>query len=232
MPEMSPQQEALQALDHDLPRSGLSAAAQLEYDRFKPVWEPGVPAEFLQAYAGASTAMQRGPGLASPHLVDRSGTTHTFRHQPLIYRALGPVLVFAAVLIVLGIANAESQSFNIWSTIAWICVAPVPCAWFGIRLIRAKVQVRDGKLIVCNVLRNRTFSASEISAITLDSNGGSIWWPLVHLANGIKSVMVDGVVYITAPEPPTELARTVDEIRALLGIHTPTQDAIGDDTGS
>jgi hypothetical protein len=48
MAKVTPLQQALDALDRDLPRSGLSKAAQLEYDRIKPVWEDGTPAEVQQ----------------------------------------------------------------------------------------------------------------------------------------------------------------------------------------
>jgi hypothetical protein len=41
MPEMTPEQEALHALDRDLPRSDLSMAAQLESDRLRAAWERG-----------------------------------------------------------------------------------------------------------------------------------------------------------------------------------------------
>jgi hypothetical protein len=37
MSKMTPLQEPLDALDQDLPRSGLSMATQLEYDRLKPL---------------------------------------------------------------------------------------------------------------------------------------------------------------------------------------------------
>jgi hypothetical protein len=39
MAKMTPEQEALFALDWDLPRADLPAAAQFEYDRLKPGWE-------------------------------------------------------------------------------------------------------------------------------------------------------------------------------------------------
>ena len=39
MAKMTPEQEALYALQWNLPRSDLSTAVQLEYDRLKPVWE-------------------------------------------------------------------------------------------------------------------------------------------------------------------------------------------------
>jgi DivIVA domain-containing protein len=39
MTEMTPEQEALYALNRDLPRTGTSRAAQHEYDQLKPAWE-------------------------------------------------------------------------------------------------------------------------------------------------------------------------------------------------
>jgi hypothetical protein len=36
---MAPEQEALYALHSNVPRSELSMAAQLEYDRLRPAWE-------------------------------------------------------------------------------------------------------------------------------------------------------------------------------------------------
>jgi DivIVA domain-containing protein len=38
---MAPEQEALYALHWNVPRSELSMAAQLEYDRLRPAWERG-----------------------------------------------------------------------------------------------------------------------------------------------------------------------------------------------
>jgi hypothetical protein len=37
--KLTPEQEALYALDRNLQRSDLSMAAQLEYDRLKPAWD-------------------------------------------------------------------------------------------------------------------------------------------------------------------------------------------------
>ena len=39
--EMTPEQEALYALQWNVPRSELSMAAQIEYDRLRPAWERG-----------------------------------------------------------------------------------------------------------------------------------------------------------------------------------------------
>jgi hypothetical protein len=41
MTEVTPEQQALHALDRNLPRGDLSMAAQLEYDRLRPAWERG-----------------------------------------------------------------------------------------------------------------------------------------------------------------------------------------------
>ncbi len=41
MAEMTPEQEALYALNWNVPRSELPMAAQLEYDRLRPAWEQG-----------------------------------------------------------------------------------------------------------------------------------------------------------------------------------------------
>jgi hypothetical protein len=105
---MAPEQEALYALQWNVPRSELSVAAQLEYDRLVPAWERGEvrPAagelEAARLTWEQDTARQarqqeglwdvwerkraeklaaRETGLAWGHTVDRSGTIHTFRFQ-------------------------------------------------------------------------------------------------------------------------------------------------------
>ena len=115
---MAPEQEALYALQWNVPRSELSMAAQLEYDRLMPAWERGEvhpAAGELEAARLAweqVTARQAGEldglldvwerkraekfaaretGLAWGHRVDRSGTIHTFRFQR-------GVLIFGAVM--------------------------------------------------------------------------------------------------------------------------------------
>jgi hypothetical protein len=70
--KMTPLQEALYALHWDLPHSDLSLAAQLEYDRGKPVWERGVPAEVLRSYMDGE----------SPAESDSRSAARTFQFAP------------------------------------------------------------------------------------------------------------------------------------------------------
>jgi len=99
------------------------------------------------------------------------------------------------------------------------------CLWLGIRLLRAGVQIRGGKLTVRGYFRTRAVNASEIRAITLQpkqiSQGGPVWIPRVDLADG-TSIWINSFECGPAARPPkpTRVA-TVDEVRKLLGMHSP-----------
>jgi hypothetical protein len=60
MTEMTPLQEALYALYQNVPRSELSMAAQLEYDRLRPAWERGEAWPAAEELEAARLAWERG----------------------------------------------------------------------------------------------------------------------------------------------------------------------------
>src|SRR5690348_9273593 len=74
---MAPEHEALYALESNVPRSALSMAAQLEYDRLRPAWERG---EAMPAWDREAARLAReaehpptAPGRRDPPLVTRPG---------------------------------------------------------------------------------------------------------------------------------------------------------------
>jgi hypothetical protein len=224
MAKMTPLQRALDALDRDLPRSGLSVAAQLEYDRIKPVWERGVPAEVLQSYLDTAVP---GPDsqLASQHAADRPARSRTFRFSPR-----GPLLTCAISFVGMGIlvvalaaSPAGTQSgLNIWGKIAVAGLVGGCCVWLGISFLRMGLQIRGKKMIIRRVGRTRTVNVSEVRDITLESTPSSgvsdrvYWVPCIYLADG-SSIRLGDIGYDPATKPPPKLAATVDEVRALVG---------------
>ena len=74
---MAPEQVALYALESNVPRSALSMAAQLEYDRLRLAWERG---EAMPAWDGEAARLAweaehppTAPGRRDPPLVTRPG---------------------------------------------------------------------------------------------------------------------------------------------------------------
>ena len=95
MTELTPELEALYALHRNVPRSELSMAAQLEYDRLRAAWEQGEArpaAGELEATRLAwehEYSARHDSGPAIQHAVDRSGTTRTFRYRRVFHMVLG-----------------------------------------------------------------------------------------------------------------------------------------------
>lgn len=106
MADPSAEQEAFYALRRDLPRSGLSPAAQLEYDRLRPGWER----DAARNKRDADLAAQR-----KGHTVDRSGTIHTFRYRrgALLYIGIFTAGCAIALGVVLRASNAKG-GWHIW----------------------------------------------------------------------------------------------------------------------
>jgi hypothetical protein len=95
--------------------------------------------------------------------------------------------------------------------------------WAGICAFRMGVRVRDGKLIIGAELRAQTVRAGDIHAITLEPKainqaGFTRWVACVEVTDG-KRIWIDNFDCGTTRRPPRpELAATVDEVRALLGV--------------
>jgi hypothetical protein len=224
----TPEQEALSALGGNRPRSDLSPAAQLEYDRLKPAWEQDAARRAHEPELAAQR--KREAGLARRHRVDQSGTTHTFRFLWVLHRVAGIGFV------VLGICSLGAVAVPVLVTVQgpvvvlWVVFigAGVFLIFMGISLARAGVQITDGKMTIRNYGFTHTVDASEIRAITLRerSLGQSRyhWLARVELTdgNGIWIVNFDCGPSLARPNP--NLVATVDEVRALLGVRA-------DDTG-
>jgi hypothetical protein len=214
--DLPPEQEALYALGWNLPRTELSVAGQLEYDRLKPAWEQDAT---------------RRAGLAGRHKVDRSGTTHTFRAMRGFHLVTGIVVVVFGIGILVadwaGLAYPSSSfargdgGVSTWDDI-WMAGLGLLAVWLGIRLLRTGVQISAGKMTYRGYFRTRTVDASEIHEITLqpkdDTGNGSRWIPLVGLTRG-KGFWIQSFDCGPARKPPKpHLAAALDEVRALLGV--------------
>lgn len=227
MSKMTPLQEALDALDRDLPRSGLSMAAQLEYDRLKPVWERGVPAEVLQSYRDAA-AQPEPDSQPAGEAVRQSGATHTFRlHQG---RLVFCGILFAgggAVAIAVGsvVLSNATDSWNVWAVIRIAAIMGVfLCGiWMGIRMPFVAVRISGGKMTIRNLFRTYTINGSEIRAIAVVVRGkhaSILRTPQVHLNNG-RSIRLTGLDESMTGQPKRDLFEALEQIRALLRITAP-----------
>lgn len=88
---MAPEQEALYALHWNVPRSELSMAAQLEYDRLGPAWERG---ETWPAAAGLEATrraweVSRAYGAARPVTGEEIGTRRSWSWAAVTTRRRG-----------------------------------------------------------------------------------------------------------------------------------------------
>jgi hypothetical protein len=212
--DLTPEQEALYALGWDRPRSGLSPAAQVEYDRLKLAWEQ-------------DAAQRTAAGLARRHRVDPSGATHTFRYRRGFHLVLGIVVAVFGVVLLVGQAAALAYPHSSWAQgnstgdYIWFAAAGLLLVWVGIRLLRVGVQISSGKMTIRGYFATRTVNASEIRAITVqprDEQGGPRWKPRVELSSG-KSLWIGSFDCGSAREPLNpELAATVQELRVLLGV--------------
>jgi len=213
--DLTPEQEALYALGWDRPRSDLSPAAQVEYDRLKLAWEQ-------------DAAQRTEAGLARRHKVDPSGTTHTFRHWRGFHLVTGIVVTVAGVVLIVGEAAALAYPHSSWakggtsaSEIFQNIAIGLVLVWVGIRLLRLGVQISGEKITIRGYFITRTINASDIRAITLqpsNDEGGPRWKPRVELTGG-KSFWIESLDCGSAQDPVRpEKAATVHEIRALLGL--------------
>jgi hypothetical protein len=223
MSKMTPLQEALEALDRDLPRSGLSVAAQLEYDRLKPVWERGVPAEVLSSYRDAA-AQPEPDSQPAGRTVEQSGATHTFRLHRGRFVFFG---IFSAGFGAAGVAALGSVVLpNATGDLkAWAAVGVALWAiWIGIRMPFLAVRISGGKMTIRNLFRTCTINGSEIRAITVlgTARGDALIWltPEVHLTDG-RSIKLTGLDETMTGQTKRDPLEDLEQIRALLGITAP-----------
>jgi len=223
MSKMTPLQEALDALDRDLPRSGLSMAAQLEYDRLRPVWERGAPAEVLQSNRDAA-AQPEPDSQPAGRAVQPSGATHTFRlHRGrLVFFGIFSVCFGAAIAAALASVVLHNATGDLK---AWAAVGISLCAiWIGIRTPFLAVRISGGKMIIRNLFRTYTINGSEIRAITVlgTARGDALrqQTPEVLLING-RSIKLTGLDETMTGQAERDPCEDLDQIRALLGITAP-----------
>jgi hypothetical protein len=175
--------------------------------------------ELLQPYLEAARH-ERDSSLALRHMVDRSGTTHTFCFRRGRHLSFGIVFVaFGATF--LAVAVADPSGRQAWGDVVLVAFG-FALVWLGIRQLREGVQISGAKLTIRNDYRTRTVNASEIRAITLEPHTfGQVvycWVPRVRLIDG-RSIWIDNFDCGPAGKPPRpELAATVDEVRVLLGV--------------
>jgi PH (Pleckstrin Homology) domain-containing protein len=185
MAKLTPEQEALYALDKGLPRRDLPVAAQREYDRLKPGWEERKAAE-AQAWeesmaaearartqAEARARVERALRPAPGHKVNQAGTVHTCSPGrggqifAMIFLTVCFVLIVA--LSPWGFAPAGASVGSIEAKIAVIGISAALFASFVIRFLRMGVKVSDGTVTIRNFWRTRTVHVGEIRKITVES---------------------------------------------------------------
>jgi hypothetical protein len=198
-------------------------AAQLEYDRLKPVWERGVPAEVLQSYRDAA-AQPEPDSQPTGRAVQQSEATHTFRlHRGrLIFFGIffaGGGAAIAAALASVVLPNAPGDLK------AWTAVGISLCGiWIGIRTPFLAVRISGGKMTIRNTYRTYTINGSEIRAITVlgTARGDALrqQTPEVLLTNG-RSIKLTGLDETTTGEAERDPCEDLEQIRALLGITAP-----------
>jgi hypothetical protein len=211
----TPEQEALSALSGNRPRSDLSPAAQLQYDRLKPAWEQDAARRTPEAELAARR--KREAGLARRHKVDQSGTTHTFCFYWVLHRVCG-IGMAAIGVCSLGAVAVPGPAVQ---RVAFIGIG-VLFIFLGICIARAGVQITDRKMTIRNYVFTYTVDASEIRAITLRerSMGQSRydWIPRIELTNGNAIWIATFDCGSSGMPPKSDLVATIDEVRALLGV--------------
>jgi DivIVA domain-containing protein len=241
MTELTPELEALYALHRNVPRSELSMAAQLEYDRLRPAWERGDARPAAGELEAARLAWEQeyrpkhDTGPAIRYAVDRSGTAHTFRYRRGFHLFWGTPVVVIGVGLLVGLAAALAYPSSSWargdggagtSGNIWMAALGLLLIWLGIRLLRVGVlQVSAGKMRVRGYFRTRAVEASEVRAITLlpkDVGGerSCLRWRARVTLTGGKGFWIDGFDGGRAEKKPPnpEVTAALDEVRALLGV--------------
>jgi hypothetical protein len=233
MTEVTPEQQALYALVRDLPRSDLPVAAQLEYDRLRPVWGRGemadwVPSRDLEPPLGQGIDEERRPAVVGPAWIG-PGTTHTFHLRPGLHGFTGVLcLAIAAFFLVFPIVGLFVPGFykdfhagDVWGILGAGALV-LGCVWIGIRQFRNGAQVSGHKLTIRNELRTYTVDASDIRAVTLQpksvGESGTRWVARVELTSG-KGIWIDNFECGPVRERPIpDRAAAVRAVRALLGL--------------
>jgi DivIVA domain-containing protein len=174
----------------------------------------------------------RDSGPAIRHVVDRSGTTHTFRYRRVYHVLLGITVVVIGVGILVGdtaaLADPSSSwargdgGVSTWDSI-WMAAGGLLMAWLGLRLLRVGVfQISAAKMRVHGYFRTRTVRASEIRAVTLepkDIGNGHLRWRARVRRTGGKDFWIGGFDWGHAEKLPNPgRAAALDEARALLGV--------------
>jgi hypothetical protein len=147
--------------------------------------------------------------------------TPTF-HSPSRARLIGAMLIVAVAVACLAVAVVSpppGTAFRIIWALAWLSFA-----LFGIRLARLATQVRGDRLVIRGFFRTRKFHASQISRIALVRirNGQYrvyTWIPRAYLHKG-GSVRLWGLGATGSGQEPATLTAAVNDISALLGVHT------------
>jgi hypothetical protein len=189
-------------------------------------------AQLLQsplAAARSTAGIKDDPPPAPQHTVNRSGTTHTFYSMAGFHLFLGITVAVIGAGLLVGEAAALANPSSKWaqggnSTWDYIGGAGlgVLLVWIGIRLLRVAVRISSEKITIRGYFVTRTVNASDIRAITLqpkDNGEGRLRWiPEVELTSG-KSFSINSFDCGPARKPPKpELAATIEDIRALLGV--------------
>jgi hypothetical protein len=175
--------------------------------------------------AGVPFKLERFPGLASGHTVDRTGSTHTFASNRGLRGGAAVCFALMAVLVcAVTIAHGPQGGFNAWVKIAFIIGVGGPAAWFAVRVFRLGVKVSSGKMTVRNLWRTRVIAIGEIRRIDLDVKShyhGDDQLPRIDLTNG-DSIWIDGLACRTILNLSDQVAAT-DELRSLIGLRRQAQ---------
>jgi len=157
--DLTPEQEAWYALGWNLPRSELSAAAQLEYDRFKPDWEH-------------DAKLRQEAIWAKVHKVDQTGTIHKFCFHPHRQVIIGVMIAaFGAAILAAAVALGlfDFSQTGLWWEICFVAMG-LFCVWAAICRFRMGVHLRTQR----GMLGPRTTRVFPCVAGAASSTGS---WP-------------------------------------------------------
>jgi len=209
--DLTPEQEAWYALGWNLPRSELSAAAQLEYDRFKPDWEH-------------DAKLRQEAIWAKVHKVDQTGTIHKFCFHPHRQVIIGVMIAaFGAAILAAAVALGlfDFSQTGLWWEICFVAMG-LFCVWAAICRFRMGVRVSGQKLIIRNEVWTHIIDASDVRAITLKpkniSEVRTHWEPWVELTSGRGVWIYNFDCGPARWRPRPELVAIVKEVRAMLGV--------------
>jgi hypothetical protein len=219
MTQMSPEEEALYALDQNLPRDDLSLAAQLEYDRLRPAWERGEPRPAWDREA-ARLAWERTHDRkrqGSRHVTTPSRNVTIANWQGRILTACFVVLL-GAVAVLWGFSSLRSPALRV----TFLAIAAFALTWSLYRGWRMEVRFDDHHVTIRKFLRTYRIGWPEISRfedgrITVNVGNARAWALDIVLRDG--RVITTRLGPLSSGFPWKGTPETLSAIRQVAELH-------------